>query len=97
MTAILFEEPPAPQWRRVHDRLAPLRDHPGEWARMWSGVTRRHADNLRRDLPRGRYAGIAAGEFEVRIGKVPNPEPGYAGTFGVWVRFIGPPREEDTP
>lgn len=82
---VVFEDPPAGAANRSHnkgDRLVPVRQRPGAWARVYTGSyesARSTASRLRRrpDLEPGQWEFVAA-RFE--------PEGVAAG--GVWARFI---------
>ena len=85
MTEIVWEDPPtttrAPSHHGVWaERLAPLRDRPGEWAK----VGRVHSATALK-IKRGQMLGIPAGEFEATLRDVDRTE--NKGTL--YVRYVG--------
>lgn len=82
-TEIKWEAPPSSRAgarRAWADRLAPLRDRPGEWANVG-----RNWQALASNITRGRIAGIPAGEYEA----VARNSDRATGACDVYVRYIG--------
>lgn len=87
MTDITWTDPPTnPRGgrRRVWEtRLAPLRERPGQWARL-DDCQGKRAYNVGQQLRKGGFAGIDPTEFEAISRTVD-------GTVYLFVRYIGPP------
>lgn len=84
--SVVFEEPRATKGRKSWpERLEPLKERPGEWARVFESTTlenaRQYASGLKKP---GRYA-LPEGRFEFRAGPLKN------GKGGVYARYIGGP------
>lgn len=85
MEEIVWEDPPESphgggSGRVWADRLAPLRERPGQWANLG----RRQSSTITQ-IRQGRYAGIAAGDFEAEgreYDKATN-------LLTVYVRYVG--------
>lgn len=80
---VVWEDPPngpgsSGCWGKL---LAPLREHPGRWAKVKVGndVVRAEGSNIKR----GAYAGIEAGEFEVTSRAVGD------GRYALYARYVG--------
>jgi hypothetical protein len=88
---IVFEDPPNIRWsigrlhssepRIVHE-LAPLRERPGEWARVYGPLKDVAARNKAATIRRGGPVGIEPGEYEATARTLDD------GSY-VWVRYVG--------
>jgi hypothetical protein len=79
---IVWEDPPVNVAGRKGvwiERLAPLRDRPGEWAKFPDTNA-----GLAHNIKSGRLVGVEAGEFETRAIR-----QGKSGKCDVYVRFVG--------
>lgn len=87
MTNIEFIDPPASRkgnhGPRIAVELAPLRERPGEWARVYGPLNKEWASVKASRINHGGYVGIATGEYEAITRKLED------GTY-VWVRYVGP-------
>lgn len=85
MDEIVWEDPPlshaGPTGPRWADRLAPLRERPGEWANLG-----RHNPNYVTQINQGSLTGIEPGEFEA-VGRRSSGD----GKRDLYVRYIGKP------
>lgn len=86
---IVWEEPPQAKSGRAEagkyvSLLAPLRDRPGQWAKLPGfyglGITTR--------INKGLVSGIVAGDYQATARPVSGSKPTQ---YAVWVRFIGEP------
>lgn len=89
---IVWEDPPPASITRKAvwaDRIAPLRAHPGEWAKF-EGASVNTAFMIRK----GGREGITAGEFEaIAANQIKYREAGQAGKCDMFVRFVGEPEK----
>lgn len=82
---LIFEEPPMAErgraatgkWGRI---LGPLRENPGQWARLPGD----YAATMASEIKRGRPAGIEPGEFDATCRKIKR-----SSRYHVWVRYVG--------
>lgn len=83
---ITFSDPPPEAVKKgrpsIHDRLAPLREHPGEWAKVYSG-SRDGAKMWASNLRQGKPSGIEAGQYDTRVGVDEHQIP------TVWAAYVG--------
>lgn len=86
---IVWEEPPGPsphdgkrRAREWEERLAPLRDWPERWARVYGPVTQNQALNAAANGRRGNWSGIDPDEWEITCRTVDGQ--GY-----VYARYLG--------
>lgn len=82
MSEPVWEDPPRTVGRPAvwPDRLAPLRERPGDWMNM--GV---HSASIAHAIKTGKVAGAEPGEFEATVRNV-DPETKKA---TLYVRFVG--------
>lgn len=88
---IVWEDPPMPNtgpkgtpvWV---ERLSPLRDHPGKWARIADGKKRSAANNISHRLQK-RMTKIPSGSWEFVYRGQPDE------TYAVYARYLGPEEE----
>jgi hypothetical protein len=82
---IVFEDPP-PNGAGAEgvwsDLLAPLRERPGEWARVRGPLTISSAGSTAGNLKNGKYAGCPKGDYEAVSRQVD-------GKAYVWARYVG--------
>jgi len=82
---IVFEDPP-PNGAGLEGiwalRLAPLRERPGEWARVAGPLTVSSAGSTARNLKKGDYSGCPKGDYEAVSRQVD-------GKAYVWARYVG--------
>ena len=71
------------------DLLAPLRERPGDWAR----IPGEHVNAVVTQIKRGTYKGISAGEFDATSRRVEGSEPAR---FRIWVRYVGHVSDSET-
>lgn len=84
MTDVLWDTPPPPARMRWACRLAPLKDAPGEWARVAFDLrTLVDAYCQASYLRRGRATGVDPTLWEFRSGRARD------GLYGVWARYVG--------
>ncbi len=88
---VIFEDPmPLNATERWPERLAPLTERPGEWARVYISphikAARAYASKLRM---RPQEHALPEGQFEFRAAPLPD------GTAAVYARYLGPPAEDD--
>jgi hypothetical protein len=96
---IVFMDPPRPMvgkgaTGKTAARVAPLRERPGEWARIRSDVKPGTAASYAAVIRKGRSHGIEEGEFEVIT------RSNGDGTSDIFARVIGLaalPETEDNP
>jgi hypothetical protein len=89
-TEIVFGDPPVPEWNaktlnsepRIVRELAPLRERPGEWARVYGPLKSQSAHNKAAYIRRGDAVGIEPGEYEATARTIDD------GSY-VWVRYVG--------
>jgi hypothetical protein len=88
---IEFVDPPEPRWNigllngsqpRIIRELAPLRDRPGEWARVYGPLKDMAARNKAATIRRGDPVGMEPGEYEATARTLDD------GSY-VWVRYVG--------
>lgn len=88
MTEIVFEQPPPQKRRRgapgVSERLLPLRERPGEWARVYGPAIPSNAYVWAARVRKGQhFPGIVAGDYETVA------REGDDGEWFVWARYVG--------
>lgn len=91
-TEVVWETPPERRaegqraWRPIAEAL---RQRPGEWARVAEVSSQSSATSTATNIKRGRYAGLAAGEYESRsVTRKGGPHYVYARYVGKSVRAV---------
>lgn len=84
---VVFMDPPGRKFERsqqpkIITELKPLRDRPGEWARVRHDLTQNAASVFAFNLAHGKFSGIAEGEYEA-VSRSKN------GRGDVFARYIG--------
>jgi hypothetical protein len=93
MSEIVFKDPPAKRPRHgskpsIGPRLAPLRERPGEWGRVFPVPSLSAARTQATRIKHGLYSGIEPAEYEAR-GAIDDDGEAY-----VWVRWLGPQEDK---
>ncbi len=79
MPDVIWQEPPKTAWQ---ERLEPVLEKPGKWARVQETSTVEYAHNLAWKL-RNRVLNVPEGEWGFKSGK-------YKDGGAVWARYLGP-------
>lgn len=80
MTDIVWEDPPTKsRYGAWAERLAPLRERPGEWAKFGKANS-----STVTNINRGRLSGITAGDYEAR-----GVDQQRNGECTLYVRYLG--------